>query len=113
MSFWMLASLFTSLYALIFRIAEPSLLSSFEYYSGLVLCFAAARVFASRSEYPVGDRVVITCLVMLIPAGGICLLGYGIWLQYGTPAAEVVSDTLPDVVLCTLTIHLTTRLHFT
>lgn len=55
MSFRMLAFVFASLYALIFRYAELSA----QYLVGLILCFVAVGVFASKSEEPAGDRAVM------------------------------------------------------
>lgn len=81
MSFGLLSSILTFGFWFASWEIFPGELSTKEYIFGVVLCFIAAKVFASKSDSPEGDRLI---MALLVPVGGFCMLFYGLYLKFGT-----------------------------
>lgn len=89
MSFLFLAALLSGIYGVVNTWVFPGALDPFEYWSGMVLCFVAARVFGSKARDPAVDDAFVAVLKLLIPLGGLGFIGYGIWLwNNNEPVAE-------------------------
>lgn len=69
MSFLTLGSLLSLSYALAFRFVMPVETVSLTYWCGYAMCFALARLLASKHPQPAGDWLVIKLLVLTVPVG--------------------------------------------
>lgn len=87
MSFLMLGSLLSLIYALAFRYVVPGEISSLAYWCGYAMCFVLARLLASKHPQPTGDRAVIKILALAVPVGGVLLCVWGGMNLLADPAA--------------------------
>lgn len=94
MSFGLLSSILTFIFWFTSWIIFPGVLSMKEYIFGVVLCFIAAKTFASKSGTTAGGRSI---LALLIPGYGVFMLCYGLYLKFGAESETLRPDDVEIV----------------